>query len=53
MKAGNMPITEIARTLGCSRRTVYNVLAQGQAGKPEAPPPVPYVHRNGVMARVE
>src|SRR5215475_9720566 len=54
MKAGNMPITEIARTLGCSRRTVYNVLAQGQAGKPEAPPPVqeppvPYVHRNGVM----
>jgi DNA invertase Pin-like site-specific DNA recombinase len=31
LKQGGMPITAIAQTLGCSRKTVYKVLAQAHA----------------------
>src|SRR5215468_1987738 len=31
LKAGGMPITEIAQTLGCSRHTIYAALAQAKA----------------------
>lgn len=33
---GGMPVTEIAKTLGCSRRTVYKALAQAQPAQVEA-----------------